>query len=80
MKRLTRKGELTTLHTLRSNLRNKACHVLAAKRVQGTYVGGALHMGGHRAAGDSGLRSVKCWKVGQPVGTPFWKPSRFLEP
>lgn len=33
MKRLTRKGELTTLHTLRSNLRNKACHVLAAKRV-----------------------------------------------
>lgn len=82
MKRLTRKGELTTLHTLRSKPKKQGqnSHVLAAKRVQGTYMGGALHMGGHRAAGDSGLRSVKCWKVGQPVGTPFWKPSRFLEP
>lgn len=82
MKRLRKRGKLAIMHTLRSKPKKQSTEKHATsfqpKEVQGTYIGGAHHTGGHRAAGDSGLRSVKCWKVGQPVGTPFWKPSRFL--
>lgn len=38
-------------------------------------------MGGHRAAADSDLRrNVKCWKVGQPAGTPFLKQTSQTSP